>query len=270
MFTCLEILPKKERLAERLFEKIRPPEPKKEFVQVKGATPFLRLSVRENFVDWRKISAMLSSNERRLMLPEGCRIPQGLKLKACEPVSLGMNMIFDVMRDCLEKANSPKKISVSVFDRDAFLSSRLNEIVPFVRNISVYTERVREYFYVSSRIMGESGLCVRINEYDSACLPEKIVLADRYSNLMKKSDFVFSAQSAETYFNTVTGMGIDIENEYKLLKSDLHDDFLFLSCLFEYNGAKNLRKRKFDSLFLAGRHTDTQSLANIIEKREIA
>ncbi len=269
MFTCFEILPESEGIISRICEKIMPPKPQREFVQVRGATPFLRLIVKENHVDWRKISSSLLNEERHILLPQTLDVPQGLQLDEKIPTSLGLHMMFSVFMKVLSKQNATASLSVSIFDKNAKLSRVIEKIVPFVRNVSVYTENVRDYFYVSSQIMSEWGLSIKIYEYESICKPSDIILADSYLPCMKKSKLVFVGTNKDVYFNTVTGWGISFENDIKELKSFLIDDFSFASFLYEYNKAKFLEERDFLKLNLAGRPTDTEQLADIIENGEI-
>lgn len=267
VFTCLEILPEREGLLAKICEKIKPSQPEREYVQVKGATPFLRLKVKENNVDWRKISACLTSGERKLLAPSDFPVPDGIRLSNCMPKALGVNMMFAAFLKIAEEVGKPREISVSVYDRECFLSSRLEKLVPFVRNISVYTEKIREYFYVSAKIMEESGMSIKINEYTSHAFPEKIIIADEYSRDMRNADFVFLGDNSVISYNTVTGNGICLENELKILKGEAIDDFLFASALYEYNNAVFLADRDFLTLSLAGREVKPVFIAESLVRQ---
>ncbi len=258
MFTCLEILPENENIFAKLYEKIRPPLPEREFVQISGGTPFLRLKVRENHIDWRKISASLTGEERKILT---ClSVPENMGLILCRPQALGLNMMLETFISLAEEVKNPRKISVSVYDRKGSLLKTLKKLVPHVRNISVYTEKIREYFYLSSEIMEEWGMCVKINEYNSHAFPEKIIIGDEYSRDMNKADLVFLGDKSVVSYNTVTGNGFNFENEYKVLKGNNVDNFLFASSLYEYNGASFFCEREFTSFCLAGKEIKKSAL----------
>ena len=95
MFTCIEILPESKQFFVRLREKIRPPEPVKEYVQVRGGTPFLKLKVKENTMDWRKISGCLSGDERKILFSSRFEIPDNIGISFCAPEALGLNMMMN-------------------------------------------------------------------------------------------------------------------------------------------------------------------------------
>lgn len=266
MFTCIEILPESQRFFVRLREKIRPPEPVKEYVQVRGGTPFLKLKVKENTMDWRKISGCLSGDERKILFSSQFEIPDNIGISFCVPEALGLNMMMNAFLNIAEKTGNPRGISVSVYDRYGSVTHRISELVPFVRNISVYTEKIREYFYLSSRIIKESGMSIKINEYSSRAFPEKIIVADRYSKDMKNADLIFLADSPVISYNTVTGEGILLEEELKSLKSDGIDDRAFASALYEYNNVRFLGDREFLRLYLAGREIDKESILRRLVK----
>jgi len=254
VFTCLEILPEREGLFPKIYEKIRPPYPEREFVQLRGGTPFLRLKVRENRVDWRKISACLTGEERKILCD--LSVPENTGLEKCAPKSLGLNMMFRTFVSLAENIKKPQRISVSVYDRNGSVLKNMKTLVPYVRNISVYTEKVKEYFYLSSEIMEEWGMCMKINEYESHAFPEKIIIADEYSKDMNKGELVFLGDKSVISYNTITGGNFVLEDEYKILKSRNIDDFTFASALFEYNRVSAFGERQSDALFLAGRETD--------------
>ena len=266
MFTCVEILPESRGFFVRLQEKIKPPEPVKEYVQVRGATPFLRLKVKENHIDWRKISMILTTDERKILFSSDVKIPDNIGISRCEPQSLGLNMMVNTFLNLAEKAGKPREISVSVYDKDGAVTSRISELVPFVRNISVYTEKIREYFYLSSKIMKDSGMSIKINEYSSHAFPEKIIIADKYSKDMKSADLIFLSDSSVISYNTVTGEGIYLEDELKSLKSDDTDELIFASALYEYNNARFLGGSDFSHLNLAGREIREESILERLVK----
>ena len=258
MFTCLEILPESEGLFAKLYEKIKPPYPEREFVQVRGGTPFLRLKVRENHIDWRKIILSLTGEERKIltMLP----LPENTGLTSPRPRALGINIMLETFISFAKEAKNSRNISVSLYDRNGSLLKKLDKLVPLVRNISVYTEKIGEYFYLSSKIMEEWGMCVKINEYNSHAFPERFIIGDEYSRDMNKAELVFLGDKSIVSYNTVTGGGLLLPDDYRFLKGDGIDDFLFASSLYEYNGVSRLEKGIFSSLFLAGKEIKREAL----------
>ncbi len=267
MFTCIEFIPEKEGLFTKLYEKIKSPRPEREYVQVKGATAFLRLLVRENNTDWCKISSCLRGNERIVLLGEERIIPDGIPLKRYEPLSLGMVLIFKTLCRVLENVNAPQKLSLSIFDENAVLSPMIDKIVPLVRNASVYTEKVNSYFTASARIMRNSGMNIKIGEYETEKKAKGIVISDRYLSTLKEADFVFLANSNTISYNTVTGEGIFLEDEYKILKSPEIDDFTFASALYEKNNGLCFKDKDFRSVCFAGKVFSETDLADLIRQK---
>lgn len=262
MFTCLEILPKNEGFFSEIYEKIKPPQPQREYVQVKGGTPFLRLKVRENHISWTKISSALEKNERKLLMCNELSIPEYVKLSKAEPVALGINIMLKKAGTLLSACGKPEKISFSLYDRDGFSVRFLETLVPVVRYVSVYTEKIREYFYAASKIMEESGMSIKINEYESTAPPGEIIVADRFSSSMKKAKLVFLSADNVIAYNTVTGEGFSLEEEYRILKSECIDDFCFASALYEYNNVSYFAEKNFDYLCLAGRRVSDETLVS--------
>lgn len=260
MFTCLEILPKNEGIFSGIYEKIKPPQPAREYVQVKGGTPFLRLKVRENHVSWTKISSSLVKNERRILSGAETSIPEHANLRRAEPTALGINIMLRKACSLLMAGGKPEKISFSLYDKDGFSVRFLEMLVPVARYVSVYTEKIREYFYAASKIMVESGMSIKINEYESLTPPGEIIVADRFCSSMKKAKLVFLPTDKVVAFNTVTGEGFNLEEEYRILKSECIDNFLFASALYEYNNVHAFEQRDFDYLCLAGRRTSDEIL----------
>lgn len=260
MFTCLEILPENEGIFSKIHEKIKPPLPMREYVQVKGGTPFLRLKVRENHMSWTKISASLEKNERRILSASDIETPQCVSLERAEPLALGTNIMFRTALKLFEKKEKGKNISFSLYDRDGACIKMLKSLVPLVRYVSVYTEKIREYFYAASKIMEESGMSVKINEYESLAPPGEIIVADEFSLNMKNAKLIFLSSPSVISYNTVTGHIFRLEEDYRILKSECIDDFLFASALYEYNGVKDFESKEFDSLCLAGRSVSEEIL----------
>ncbi len=264
MFTCIEILPQSDGFFERIFDKIRPPAPEREFVQVRGATPFLRVKVKENNLDWRKISAVLSKKERIILTDSAVEIPKNSGLEKYVSLNLSTVLMFSTMCGVLEKSKSARNMGISVFDKNGVLIPFLKKTAPLVRNVTVYTEKIREYFYCISKISEETGMSVKLNEYDSVSPTEKIIFADEYLPHMKNADLVFLSDSSVISHNAVTGHGIALENEYGILKSERIDDFLFASALYELNGASDFANREFKTLRLSGKSVSEKHLAELI------
>lgn len=264
MFTCIEILPENEGILTKIYEKIRPPEPQRQYVQLKGATPFLRLNVRENNIDWCKISALLTKDERVVLKSDAVSLPEHISLTPYVPRRLPLLMMFRALCRVLKKADKPRHINISVFDKDGFLVNEIEKTVPLVRNASVYTEKISEYFYRASLITRESGMSIKINEYESAQKPAEIIIADEYLPCMKEAELVFLADKSVMAYNTVTGEGIFLEEEYKILKSQSIDDLMFASALFERNNAHFLAERDFLSLSLSEKAITHHQLSELV------
>ncbi len=262
MFTCLEVLPENEGMFSRIYERIRPPQPIREYVQVPGGTPFLRLKVRENHVSWTKISSSLGKNERRILSGAEVSIPECANLRRAEPTSLGINIMLRKACTLLTVWGKPEKISFSLYDKEGFSVRFLEMLAPVARYVSVYTEKIREYFYAASEIMEETGMSIKINEYESPSPPGEIIVADRFGSSMKKAKLVFLPTDKVIAYNTVTGEGFRLEEEYRILKSECIDDFLFASALYEYNNVLPFAERDFDYLCLAGRRVSDEILVS--------
>lgn len=260
MFTCLELTPKSRGLFSETYEKMRPPRPEREYVQVKGGTPFLRLKVKENHLSWAKISSALERNERRLLTGDEISVPPLVGLSRAEPAALGMTVMMKRACALLAAEGRPKKLSLSVYDRDGVAVSLLETSVSAVRYVSVYTEKIREYFYAASKIMEQSGMSVKINEYESVSPPGEIIVADRFRPCMKKARLIFLPSDKVIAYNTVTGEGFTLGEEYENLKSGQTDDFLFASALYEYCGVRSFAQRDFEHLCLAGRRVSDETL----------
>lgn len=260
MFTCLEILPEKEGIFSKIYEKIKPPLPQREYVQVKGGTPFLRLKVRENHMSWSKISASLEKNERHVIAASDTQFPDCVSLTRAEPRSLGTNIMFRTALKLLEESGKGKNLSFSIYDRDGSCIKMLKSLAPLVRYVSVYTEKIREYFYAASVIMEEWGMSVKINEYESLSPPGEIIVADEFSLNMKNAELVFLSSPSVISYNTVTGEGFALDEPYRILKSRSTDDFLFASALYEYNGVRIFENCEFSYLCLAGRRVSREIL----------
>ena len=267
MFTCIEFLPEKEGFFTKIYEKIKAPQPEREYVQVKGATAFLRLIVRENNTDWCKIASGLRGNERTVLLGQGRCIPEGVPLLRYEPISLGLLFAFKALCRALETVNAPHNLSISVFDEKGVLSSVIDNIVPLVRNAYVYTEKVNNYFCAAARIMKNSGMNIKIGEYESDKKVRGVVISDKYLPSHKEADFVFLAGKDTISYNTVTGEGIFLEDEYRILKSPEIDDFTFASALFERNNGTLFKEKDFTSLYLAGKLISEKSLSELIKQK---
>ncbi len=269
MFTCIEFLPGSEGLFSKFYERIRPPSPEKEYVQVKGATPFLRLKVRENQIDWCKISSCLLKNERVILADNSLQIPQQLNIKRYRSDTLGMILIYKTMCRILERAGCASKINISVFDRNGILVPELHKIVKLARTVSVYTEEIKKYFYCSCRIMEESGMSIKINEYNSAAKAEGIIIADEYISAAKTADFVFLADNSVVAYNTITGQVINLPEEYRMLKSDSIDDLAFASALYELNKAKLPGEIDFVKIRFSQKNTEEEKLSELIREKVV-
>lgn len=267
MFTCIEFLPEKEGFFTKIYEKIKQPQPEREYVQVKGATAFLRLVVREDYADWCEISSCLRGNERVVLLSHEKSLPDGISLKRYEPVSLGMVLIFRTLCHVLKIVNEPEKLNLSVFDENAVLSPMIDKIAPLVRNACVYTEKVDSYFCASARVMKNSGMNIKIGEYETERKSHGIVISDKYLPSLKEADFIFLAGSDTISYNTVTGEGIFLEDKYKILKSPDIDDFSFASALYEKNNASVFAEKDFSSIYFAGKAVSEDELACLIRQK---
>ncbi len=266
MFTCLEILPEKEGIFSKIQEKIKPPLPQREYVQVKAGAPFLRLKVRENHMSWAKISASLERRERQIVCADDIRFPDCISLRRAEPRSLGTNIMLRTALSLLEESGKGKKLSLSLYDRNGVCINLLKNLAPLVRYVSVYTEKIREYFYASSVVMEEWGMSVKINEYESSSSPGEIIVADEFSLNMKNARLVFLSAPSVISYNTVTGEGFCIEEDYRILKSECIDDFTFASALYEYSGVKSFENSRFSYLCLAGRRVNHEKLCEVLSE----
>lgn len=264
MFTCLEILPEKEGIFSKIQEKIKPPVPQREYVQVKGGSPFLRLKVRENHLSWAKISASLEKGERKIICRDDVSFPDCISLRRVSPHALGMNIMLKNALSILEESGKGGKLTLSLYDRKGACINLLKSLAPAVRYVSVYTEKIKEYFYASSFVMEEWGMSVKINEYESLAPPGEIIVADEFSLNMKNARLIFLSSPSVISYNTVTGEGFCLEETYRILKSRCIDDFLFASSLYEYSGVKSFENCSFSRLCLAGRKVSREKLCEAV------
>ena len=260
MFTRLEILPREERIIRKIKEKIKPPRIRKEYIQVKSGTPFLKLSVREDYFSWSEISLSLSGSERRILTDSEMRIPPETGLERGEFYSLGTVLMMKTALSLFEKAELPRNLSFALYDRNASCVRLLKKIVPFVRYASVYTEKISGYFYEASEIMRKSGMSIKVNEYSSFSRPADIVVADCFMRGMKGAGLIFLGRNDVVAYNTVTGEGFSLPEEYAYLCREGDDAFAFASALYESCSVRCLEESGFERLCFAGKVTDTEKL----------
>ncbi len=260
MFTSLEILPPCEGIFVKIKERIKPPGVRKEYVQVRGGTPFVRLKVREDYFSWSDISSSLSGSERCLVTDDGMRIPPCVSLRRGDFESLGTVIMMKTALSFLRKADASQNLSFSLYDRKGACVKLLKEIVPYVRYASVYTEKIQEYFYESVRILEESGMSIKVGEYESLSRQADIVVADSFSRNMKGAKLIFLGKNDVIAYNTVTGDGFTLPEEYERLKGGITDDFLFASALYEGCGVRSFEEMCFERLCLAGKVSDEEKI----------
>lgn len=253
MFTSLEIIPPSEGIFAKIKERIKPPEVRKEYVQVRGGTPFVRLMVREDYFSWSEISSSLSGSERCLLADDSTAVPECISIRKGEFESLGTVLMMKTALYFLGRAEMQNTLTFSLYDRKGACVKMLKEIVPYVRYASVYTEKIQEYFYESVRILEESGMSIKINEYESFSVPSDIVVADSFSEKMKTSRLIFLGRDNVVAYNTVTGDGFTLPDTYEKLKGESTDSFLFASALYESCGVRSLAEKSFEKLRLAGK-----------------
>ena len=254
MFAVLETEKYKKGLVgyfKRLFDN---GEPVMSYRTVKGAVPFIILKMKETSrgVDWGEVCNSTGVCAQRLLLSKDITIPKGLGVCRFKPTIYRCIPIFNNMVETIRLMNTKKKdINVTVLDKSGALSEKIDELLDYVRHITVLTDCTGEYKTASKRAMNNYGAAIVINDYETEEISDSIVFADKYDiNRMRNCKAVFCAENEAVFQNVIYGMDIEPDADVAEMKPQQIETYDFVAALYEFNNFKRAGNYAFKKMIL--------------------
>ena len=150
----------------------------------KAATglPFYILEITEpkKEADFAKISEKCGRYASRIIASRELPLPDNSGLKRFVPVSMNAFLIFNTALATIKNASLPAdKICITVTDRNAVVSSRINELLPYASTIRIITSHPERYALAVTQAYENHGASLVIrNSYEPPLRPEIVICCD--------------------------------------------------------------------------------------------
>jgi len=251
LFAAIE----KDEIPEGFFERFkdffREPLVEKEKIEVPGALPFYKIKAKSyrGECPWTAIEEAAGALRSRVLLPPGTLPSKESTVTPFEPAVFFERLLFNTAADAIEKMHlDPCRVSITVFDENAYLIDLIEKLVPFAFQLKVVTACTAAYEKLGEYLLERFGLSILVcARADDSVLSSTFII----SGTGKAVPLIFSgilfSNRKEKLMNAVvmTGEGFDLPEKFSCLLPQKIDVLTFAGALYELCGADELGKMKF-------------------------
>lgn len=253
LFVAIEKEEEQESLLERLKDLFKPPEVERRKVEVPGALPFyvLRVKPHKGAFPTAAVEEAAGALRARVLLPKGVRLPSESGLSVFEPSVFFERLLFNTAVDAIEKMQlEPFRVSVCVFDENAYLLDLVENLIPLAFELRVITNCVTAYEQLSKLFLERHGLSLIVSSRaDDSVLSSTFVVSASAKAVPLIFPGVLFTNKRRKFMNAVVvcGEGFELDEKFAALLPEKIDPLRFAGALYELCGADELGKKRFSS-----------------------
>lgn len=251
MFVTFEPEEKKEGAFELLCDLFREPLVQKQKVEVPDALPFYKVSAKNHrgHCPWDAVEAAAGALRSRVLLPPGVVPPKESGLRTFSPTVFCERLLFNTAVHSIEKMQlDPCRVSVTLFDENAYLVDLAQRLVPLAFEIRIVTSCVAAYEALSEYLLKETGISLIVSaRADNSVLSSTFIISESGKSVPLVFPGILFTNRKERMMNAVvmTGDGIELPEKYSSLLPEKIEPLLFAGALYELCGADELGRMRF-------------------------
>ncbi len=246
LFVVFEPDEEKEGAFDLLFDLFREPLVQKEKIEVPGSLPFYKISAKSyrRGCPWDAVGAAAGALRSRVLLPPGVVATQESGIIPFLPSVFPERLLFNTAVFSIEKMRlDPCRVSVTLYDENAYLVDLVQSLVPLAFQIRVVTQCVTAYEAVGEYLLEKFGISLIVSaRSDDSVLSSTFIISASGRNIPLVFSGILFTNRKERMMNAVvmTGEGFDLPEKYALLMPEKIEPLMFAGALYELCGADDL------------------------------
>ncbi len=227
---------------------LRKPEIKSQRVNLPSGDAFFIVTVDKHMgkIPWKRLEKCLGILRHCILLPNGTAIPDGLNITAFTPETLPKLLLMNSAVDyIISHKQFFRSKSIEVFDREGIYPTRIEKLLPYLKNIRVITDNKDVYDTVSKKFMSDYGFSLVISDRDSfdcdAVISHECGVPVYYCGTVFTNNKKY-LMNAEVF----SGSEIELPAEYEKFRPENIGRVLFASALYEKCSEKDLDTLRYN------------------------
>ena len=251
LFIAFEPDEKKEGAFDLFCDLFREPLVEKKKIEVPGALPFYNLSAKNyrGHCPWEEVESAAGSLRSRVLFPPGIVPPQESGLRPFSPSVFFERLLFNTAVHSIEKMRlDPCRVSVTLFDENAYLVDLAENLVPLAFQVRVVTSCVAAYEALGEYLLEKSGISLVVGaRVDDSVLSSTFIISATGKNVPLIFPGILFTRRKERMMNAVvmTGEGFSLPQKYASLLPEKIEPLAFAGALYELCGADELGKMRY-------------------------
>ena len=254
LFVTFEPDEKKEGAFDLLCDLFREPLVRKQKIEVPGALPFYEISAKayRGRCPWEAVENAAGALRSRMLLPPSIVPPEESGLLPFSPSVFCERLLFNTAVRSIEKMRlDPCRVSVTLFDENAYLVDLVQSLVPLAFQIRVVTACVAAYETLGEYLLEKFGISLVVSaRSDDSVLSSTFIISAPGKNVPLVFPGILFTNRKERMMNAVvmTGEGFDLPQKYAPLLPEKIDPLTFAGALYELCGADELGKLRYKKM----------------------
>ncbi len=249
MFSILNIKPEESNFFKRLKNRLSPPNPKMERINIVGAAPFYTLEIYENQCgeNYENVAKLLGSSARAVILAKGFSIKNTRNLHLFKPTVFPNLMTVNCAEEYLKKIGTDNRTVFGIRDLRGAFASHTERFVNFAGEIRVYSKNENIYAKISDFLYEKYGLSLVVSSNENVLEKCDLILSpdNDFNRFFNNSVLV---KKSENRWDVLKGDGICLDKKYSRLCPEGIDTLLFAAALYETCAVKELQLTKYEKL----------------------
>lgn len=225
--------------------------------------PFCILEIAEpkKESDYLKISEKCGRYSSRIIASRSFPLPDNSGLKRFIPVSMNSFLIFNTALATIGNADLPAdKICITVTDRNAVVSQRICELLPYASTVRIITSHPERYALAAADAYENHGASLVIrSSYEPVSQPEIVICCDGAILSSMSEAAVFAAKRKTGGKVRFNGSGINLSDYHKELLPDDIETVDFAGALTELCGSSEYKLSPFSEIEISCNNCENPS-----------
>lgn len=249
MFSILNIKPEESNFFKRLKNRLYPPNPKMERINIVGAAPFYTLEIYENQCgeNYENVAKLLGPSARAVILPKGVSIKNTRNLQLFRPTVFPNLMTVNCAEEYLKKIVADNRTVLGIRDIRGTFASHTERFVNFAGEIRVYSKNETVYGKISDFLYTKYGLSLIISPNENVLKKCDLIVSpdNDFNRLFNNAVLV---KKSENRWDVLKGEGVCLDEKYSRLCPEGIDALAFAGALYETCAVKELQLTKYEKL----------------------
>lgn len=255
MFVVIEKDEEQEGVFERFKDLFREPLVEKRKIEVPNALSFYIIKAKSyrGICPWEKVEEAAGALRSRVLLPPETILPPESLLRPFEPTVFFERLLFNTAADAIKKMRlDPCRVSVTVFDENAYLIDLVEKLVPLAFQLRIITNCGVAYEQLGAYLLERFGISLLVSSRaDDSVLSSTFIISASGKAVPLIFPGILFTNRKEKLMNAVvmSGKGFDLPEKYAELLPKNIEPAAFAGALYELCGADELGQMKFKKTF---------------------